>query len=332
MPEKAPGLLQTARAQIRLRHLSLSTEKTYLAWMRRYIRFCRPQHPRACGAKEVEGFLSHLATDKQVAASTQNQALQALLFLYRRVLGIELPWLDEMVRAKRPLHVPVVLTQAETQRVLSELSGIFALIAQLLYGSGLRLTEALRLRVKDLELTRGELVVRDGKGGKDRITVLPASLIEPLRRHLTQLYKWHQQERVRRAPGVSLPHAMRRKYPNASCSWNWQFLFPSRTICEDAYGGGAVRHHLHPKTMQAAMQQAVHRARITKPAGCHTLRHCFATHLLEAGYDIRTVQELLGHSDVNTTMIYTHVLNRGGRAVRSPLDGLPQAFSGGSCD
>jgi integron integrase len=323
VPSSRPaGLLQVARGQIRLRHLSLSTEKSYLNWMRRYIRFSSPRHPRDCGAPEVQRFLTFLAVKEQVAASTQNQALQALLFLYRHVLAVDLPWLTEVVRAKRPVHVPVVLTQSETQRLLSGMSGVCALIARLLYGSGLRLSEGLHLRVKDLDLQRGELVVRDGKGSRDRVTVLPASLVPALQRHLARLSRWHQEQRAGNAPGVSLPMALRRKYPAAATSWGWQYLFPSRVLCQDPYGGGAVRHHLHPGTMQRAMQLAVQRSALTKPAGCHTLRHSFATHMIESGYDIRTVQELLGHSDVSTTMIYTHVLNRGGRGVKSPLDQL----------
>jgi integron integrase len=321
---KPLGVLQHARAQIRLRHLSLSTERSYLGWMRRYIRHWRPRHPRSCGAAEVEAYLSHLANEGRVSASTQNQALQALLFLYRQVLCVDLPWLNEVVRARRSLHIPVVLTVEETRRVLGRLAGVYALIGCLLYGSGLRLSEALALRVKDLELKRGELVVRAGKGQKDRITVLPASLVDQLRSHLALLHRWYAEERRLGRPGVSLPSALRRKYQHAPLRWEWQFLFPSRSICLDPYGGGPMRHHLHPKSMQREMKRAVHLAGVAKPASCHTLRHSFATHLLESGYDIRTVQELLGHNDVSTTMIYTHVLNRGGRAVLSPLDRLGQ--------
>jgi len=255
-----------------------------------------------------------------VAASTQNQALQALLFLYRKVLQVEMPWVADVVRAKQPERLPVVLTRAEVQAVLAALPAGTRLIGQLLYGSGLRVSEGLALRVKDLELTRGEVLVRDAKGGKDRITVLPMSLVPALRTHLARLHAWHQQERARSAPGVSLPGALRRKYPLAGMQWGWQYLFPSRSICTDPYGAGPVRHHLHPKTMQRAMQLALRKSGVMKHAGSHVFRHSFATHLLESGYDIRTVQELLGHADVTTTMIYTHVLNRGGRAVRSPLD------------
>jgi integron integrase len=255
-----------------------------------------------------------------VAPSTQNQALQALLFLYKRVLGIELPWLDEVVRAGQARHMPVVLSRGEVTAVLEHLAGHYWLIASLLYGSGLRLAECLRLRVKDLDLDRKALIVRDGKGGKDRITVIPLRLISDLRAHLAKLNAWFQRERKLERPGVSLPTALAHKYPRAATSWAWQFVFPSSGLCIDPYGSDRVRHHLHPKTVQRAVQRAVRLARIAKPASCHTFRHSFATPLLESGYDIRTVQELLGHSDVRTTMIYTHVLNRGGRGVLSPLD------------
>jgi integron integrase len=314
------GLLEVAREQMRVRHLSYETEKCYLQWMRRFIRFHERRHPREMGAPEVQAFLTHLAVRRGVAPSTQNQALQALLFLYKRVLGVELPWLDGVVRAGKAKHVPVVLTRAEVNAVLAHLSGHQWLIANLLYGSGLRLAECLRLRVKDLDLERKELIVRDGKGGKDRITVLPITLVPPLRAHLSRLNAWFQRERKSQRPGVSLPTALARKYSTAATSWAWQYLFPSSSIGIDPYGSGRVRHHVHPKTIQRAVQRAVRLAGVTKPASCHTLRHSFATHLLESGYDIRTVQELLGHSDVKTTMIYTHVLNRGGRGVLSPLD------------
>jgi integron integrase len=310
---------------MRLRHFSLRTEKVYLGWMRRFIEYHHRRHPRDMGGSEVEEFLSHLAMDRDVSASTQNQALQALLFLYRRVLEVELPWMDSVVRARRSRRLPVVLTPQEASRVISHLEGVPRLIVQLLYGSGLRLAEALALRTKDLEFDRRELIVRNGKGGKDRMTMLPAAVVAPLRQHLAQLHRRYMRERQQAAPGVSLPPALRRKYPTAGLSWPWQFVFPSATVCTDPYGAGLVRHHLHPQTVQRAVKTAVARAAIGKLAGCHTFRHCFATHLLENGYDIRTVQELLGHTDVRTTMIYTHVLNRGGLSVRSPLDASPQA-------
>jgi integron integrase len=314
------GLLQVAREQMRVRHLSFETEKCYLQWMRRFIAFNGRRHPRSMGASEVQGFLTHLAVKRGVAPSTQNQALQALLFLYKRVLGVELPWLDEVVRAGQARRRPVVLSRTEVTAVLDHLAGHYRLIANLLYGSGLRLAECLRLRVKDLDLERKELIVRDGKGGKDRITVLPLTILPQLRAHLSKLNAWFHRERKAMRPGVSLPTALARKYPTAATSWGWQYLFPSVSISVDPYGSGRVRHHVHPKTVQRAVHRAVRLARITKPASCHTFRHSFATHLLESGYDIRTVQELLGHSDVKTTMIYTHVLNRGGRGVLSPLD------------
>jgi integron integrase len=316
-----PGLFQVARERMRVRRLSYHTERAYLGWIRRFLAFHGRRHPRDLGAADVEAFLTHLAVDRKVSASTQNQALQAILFLYRRVLEIELPWLDHVVRARRPRPVPVVLTPQETRRILSNLDGTPWLVASLRYGGGLRLAEALRLRVKDLEFERGELLVRDGKGAKDRITVLPRALQEPLRAHLARLHDWFTEERRRGRPGVSLPNALNRKYPRASTSWGWQYLFPSSGVCRDPYDGRLVRHHIHSKTIQRSVTLAVRRAGITKPASCHTFRHCFARHLLESGHDIRTVQELLGHADVKTTMIYTHVLNRGGRGVRSPLDG-----------
>lgn len=268
--------------------MSLRTERAYLHWIRRFIRFHGRRHPRAMGQQEIEAFLTELAVGGQVAASTQNQALCALLFLYRSVLGVDLPWLSGIVRAQRPRHLPVVLSQDETRSVLAELTGTAWLMASLLYGSGIRLHELLGLRVKDLDLKRLELIVRDGKGQRDRVT--------------------------------TLPYALARKYPSAPTSWAWQFVFPAATLCTDSRAGTQVRHHLHPRVLQRAVQNAVRRAGIAKPASCHTFRHCFATHLLESGYDIRTVQELLGHSDVRTTMLYTHVLNRSGLAVRSPLD------------
>jgi len=316
----APGLLATARQVMRTRHMSLRTERAYLDWIRRYIRFHRGQHPRELGPVHIEAFLSMLANELRVAESTQNQALCALLFLYKQVLGVNLPWLDNITRARRPKHLPVVLTREEVRRVLGELKGRYWLIASLLYGSGLRLHEVLAIRVKDLDVSRGELIVRDGKGRKDRVTMVPASLEDVLAGHLAQLRAWFDNERRLGRPGVSLPHALAHKYPGAPVSWGWQFLFPADKCCRDPVTRQSVRHHSHHSGIQRAVKLAVARSGIAKPASCHTFRHCFATHLLESGYDIRTVQELLGHSDVKTTMIYTHVLNRGGRGVRSPLD------------
>ncbi|MEZ5564046.1 MAG: integron integrase [Gammaproteobacteria bacterium] len=317
---KGPGLLEVARDKMRVRHLAYRTEQTYLQWIRRYVAFHHRRHPRELGAAGVEQFLTHLAVDRKVSASTQNQALQALLFLYREVLGITLPWLDNITRANASRRLPVVLTRAEVRAVLAQLDGTHWLIASLLYGSGLRLTEALRLRVKDLALERGELIVRDGKGGKDRVTVVPATLAPHLQRHVESLRQWFEQERRRGAPGVSLPQALTRKYPRAGCQWGWQYLFPARVLGKDPYSGQLIRHHVYDQTIQRAVKAAVCQANIQQPASCHTFRHCFATHLLEDGYDIRTVQELLGHSDLKTTMIYTHVMGKGAKGVMSPLD------------
>jgi integron integrase len=319
MPE-GRGLFEVAREKIRTRHLALRTEQAYLHWMRRYVKFHGRRHPRDMGATEVEAFLTHLAVAAKVAASTQNQALQALLFLYRQVLNIDLPWLGDVTRASRPKRIPVVLSIAEVRSVLAQLDGTSWLIANLLYGSGLRLMEAHRLRVKDLVLERGELIVRDAKGGRDRVTVLPAAIIAAIREHLAKLFDRFTRQRNLREPGVSLPTAIARKYPHAATEWGWQWVFPSNSLCRDAYTGLPTRRHQHEKIVQRAVQAAVHKARILQPASCHTFRHCFATHLLEAGCDIRTVQELLGHADVKTTMIYTHVTGKGAMGVKSPLD------------
>ncbi|MGH8308311.1 MAG: integron integrase [Steroidobacteraceae bacterium] len=313
-------LLTRASERARTEHLSLRTEQAYLHWIRRFMRFHADRDPARLGAAQVESFLTHLAVDRRVAPNTQNQALAAILFLYRSVMELELPWLHNIVRAQRKPRLPVVLSRGEIQRVLAELDGSIWLIVSLLYGSGLRLGECLRIRVKDLDLSRGELIVREGKGLKDRITMVPTTLLPHLKTHFSRLRQWFDQQRRNNAPGVSLPFVLRRKYPGAPVSWSWQYVFPSRTLTKDPYTSESVRHHLHEKRVQLAMQAAVRRARLGKPATCHSFRHSFATHLLEAGYDIRTVQELLGHSDVKTTMIYTHVLNRGGRGVRSPLD------------
>ena len=314
-----PGLFAVAQEKMRTRHLALRTEQAYLQWFRRYVAFHR-RHPRELGAPEVEQFLTHLAVQRKVSAATQNQALQALLFLYRHVIEMELPWLDNVTRAAGAKRLPVVLTRDEVRSLLSQLQGTPWLVGNLLYGSGLRLMEALRLRVKDLVLERGELIVRDGKGGKDRVTMVPDALAVPLRAHLGRLRPWYEDERRRGQPGVSLPAALGRKYPQAGAQWGWQYLFPAASCCRDPYTGRSVRHHLHEKSVQRAVQGAVRKAVLTQPASCHTLRHCFATHLLEDGYDIRTVQELLGHSDVRTTMIYTHVPGKGAGGVCSPLD------------
>ncbi len=315
-----PKILAAARERMRARHLALRTEQAYLQWMRRYAAFHGGRPPGELGPEHVERFLTHLAVEGRVGAATQNQALQALLFLYRQVLGVTLPWLENVTRASAVKALPVVLTRVEVRSLLAGLHGSSWLIASLLYGSGLRLMEGLRLRVKDLALERGELIVREGKGGKDRVTMVPAALDTPLRAHLARLREWFEEERRRAQPGVSLPHALARKYPDAGTQWGWQYLFPAPTLCRDAYTRQPVRHHLHEKGVQRAVRGAVLRAGLNQPASCHTLRHCFATHLLEDGYDVRTVQELLGHSDLKTTMIYTHVMAKGARGVRSPLD------------
>lgn len=315
-----PRLLDQVREQIRLRHYSIRTEAVYLEWVKRFIRFHRYRHPLEMGAAEVEAFLSDLAVRRDVSASTQNQALSALLFLYKQVLLVELPWLDGVIRARRPQRLPVVLTQTEVASVLAQLEGSVWLVASLLYGSGMRLMEALRLRVKDVEFSRLEILIRDGKGQKDRVTVLPRKLAAPLELHLQRVRALHEQDLQEGYGRANLPHALARKYPNAAAEWGWQFVFPSANRSIDPRSGGIFRHHLHEKTIQRSVRNAVRRVGLHKPATPHTLRHSFATHLLESGQDIRTVQELLGHSDVKTTQIYTHVLNRGGLAVLSPLD------------
>jgi integron integrase len=313
-------LISLAQERLRARYLSYRTEKAYLFWIRRFARFLDGKPSSAWGGSEVEAFLTSLAIDLHVSPSTQNQALSALLFLFRHVLQKELPWLDNVVRARRQRRVPVVLSRTEVRDILARLSGAEWLMASLLYGSGLRLHECLALRVKDFDLLRLELVVRHGKGGKDRVTTVPESLRAPIEAHLIRLRQWYEAERRADRPGVAIPDPVAHKYPRAATSWPWQYLFPSRALSPDPRSGRMQRYHVHPKTLQTAVARAVRRANVTKPASCHTFRHCFATHLLENGYDIRTVQELLGHSDVRTTMLYTHVLNRGGRGVRSPLD------------
>jgi integron integrase len=318
--EQKQGLLVVARDKMRTRHLAYRTEQQYLYWIRCYVAFHHRRHPRELGAPDVEQFLTHLAVQRKVGASTQNQALQALLFLYRNVLAVDLPWLENVTRAPRSRHLPVVLSRPEVRSILAFLDGTPGLVASLLYGSGLRLTEALRLRVKDVVLERSSLLIRDAKGGKDRVTVLPEAVVPPLRAHLARLHAWFDVQRRSGAPGVSVPGALARKYPGAPTQWGWQYVFPSRNLCRDPYSGQWVRHHLYEQTVQRAVKSAVRKANIQQPASCHTFRHCFATHLLEDGYDIRTVQELLGHSDVKTTMIYTHVMGKGAKGVKSPLD------------
>ncbi|MBB5016443.1 integron integrase [Rehaibacterium terrae] len=318
---RPPRLLDEVRGRMRRLGLAKRTEEAYVGWIRRFILANGKRHPREMGAREVEAFLTRLATRDKVAASTQNQALAALLFLYREVLGEQLPWMENIRRAKRPERLPVVLTRAEVAALLGELSGRAWLMAALLYGSGLRLMECVRLRIKDVDCERRELIVRDGKGGKDRRTMLPAALVEPLRAQMAEARRVHAADLAAGFGAVWLPDALARKYPNASREPGWQYVFPARERSRDPRDGQIRRHHVDEQALQRAMKAAVRRAGLAKPASCHTLRHSFATHLIEDGYDIRTVQELLGHADVATTQIYTHVLNRGAGAVRSPLDG-----------
>jgi len=318
-----PRLLDRLRTALRARHYSLRTEEAYAAWVRRYVLFHNRRHPDEMGEAEINAFLTDLAVTKKVSASTQNQALSALLFLYRDVLGRSLASLGDVVRARRPQRLPVVLTPAEVRAVLSRLEGTPRLVATLLYGSGLRLMEALRLRVKDLDFSLNQILVRDGKGQKDRRTMLPASLADSLRQHLAEVKSLHDADLKRGVGETWLPDALTRKFPAASRQWAWQYVFPAPGLSTDPRTGRTGRHHLHETTIQKAVKEAAGKAGIPKPVSCHTFRHSFATHLLEGGYDIRTIQELLGHRDVGTTMIYTHVLNQaGGRGVRSPLDAL----------
>jgi integron integrase len=319
MSPKSP-LLDQVRKAIRLRHYSYRTEQAYVAWIRRFILFHEKRHPIDMGGPEVEAFLSHLAVSLRVASATQAQALAAILFLYKYVLNVNLPWLGAVVRAKRPRRVPTVLTRDEVLRVLANLGGSYLLVVSLLYGSGLRVLEALRLRVKDIDLERRILVVRDAKGAKDRVTLLPDSLRDSIRRQLTVVRERHEFARKHGFAGVELPYALQRKYPGAHLEIGWQYVFPAARPSLDPRSGIWRRDHLFLKTVQRRVKIAVQRAGIDKPASCHTFRHCFATHLIESGADIRTVQELMGHASVKTTQIYTHVLNRGGIAARSPLD------------
>jgi integron integrase len=317
-----PRLLEQMRDALRSRHYSPSTERAYLLWVRRFIYFHHVRHPAEMGEAEINAFLTHLAVRENVSASTQNQALAALLFLYRNVLQRSAGDLEGIVRARRSATVPVVMTRAEAQAVLAELTGDKWLIASILYGSGLRLMECLCLRVKDLDFSRREITVHDGKGGRDRVTMLPATSVSPLEGHLQQVKIAHDRDLVDGWGRVMLPEALDRKYPSAPTDWRWQWVFPQATRWKNTKTGEEGRHHVHESLVQRAVKEAVSRAGVVKHAGCHTFRHSFATHLLEAGYDIRTIQELLGHKDVRTTMIYTHVLNRGGQGVRSPLDAL----------
>jgi integron integrase len=320
-PAGRPRLLDRVRHAIRTRHYSPRTEKAYIGWIKRFLVFQGMRHPSELGSAEVVQYLTALATRRHVSASTQNQAFSALLFLYREVLGVELTGMARVTRAKLPVRVPLVLSREEVRAILQQIRGTPWLMASLIYGAGLRLLECCRLRVKDIDFGRGELTVRDSKGQKDRVSVLPTRLAEPLRAHLERVQRLHEQDIAEGTGHVELPHALARKCPAASREWHWQWVFPARRLYLSREGVHR-RHHLHESVLQKAFALATRSAGIPKPATCHTLRHSFATHLLEQGYDIRTIQELLGHSDVSTTMIYTHVLNRGGRGVLSPLDSV----------
>jgi integron integrase len=313
-------LLDQVRDTLRRKHYSLRTEQAYVDWIKRFILFHDKRHPNEMGSAEIEAFLTHLAVDEDVAASTQNQAYSALLFLFREVLQKEFSFPPQALRAKKPKRLPTVLTRDEVQQVFAHLSGLYLLMARLLYGSGLRLMECLRLRVKDIDFHYRTITVRDAKGEQDRITILPESLIEPLQDHLRIVKRTHEEDLAKGYGAVYLPYALERKYPHANKEWGWQYVFPAHRLSVDPRNGIVRRHHLDESGLQKAIRQAARLAGISKPVSPHTLRHCFATHLLEAHYDIRTVQELLGHKDVRTTMVYTHVLQRGGLAVRSPLD------------
>lgn len=317
-----PKLLDQVRGKIRLKHYSIRTEQAYTDWIKRFIRHFGKKHPKDMGAAEVEQFLTYLAVQGKVSASTQNQAKSALLFLYKEVLAVELPWLDNVQQAKTPQRLPVVLSREEVQAILSRLQGTNWLVASLLYGTGMRILECLRLRVKDVDFNRREILIRDAKGFKDRVTMLPLSLSAPLQAHVVEVRSVHNNDLTQGFGTVYLPYALARKYPQAASEWAWQYVFPAANLSTDPISGARRRHHVLEQNIQRAVKQAVRAADLQKPATPHTLRHSFATHLLEGGYDIRTVQELLGHKDVSTTMIYTHVLNKGGKGVTSPLDQL----------
>jgi len=317
-----PRLLDRVRQALRTRHYSPRTEDTYVGWIKRFILFHNKRHPDELGERDISAFLTHLAVEKHVSASTQNQALASILFLYKVVLERELDWLDDVVRAKRTQRLPTVLSRQEVAALFAHLAGIHRLMAQLMYGTGMRLMDCIQLRAKDVDFGYCQLTIRCGKGNKDRVTMLPQSLQEPLRAHLLRVKTLHDADLAEGFGRTHLPDALIRKYPNADREWGWQFVFPSRIRSSDRDSGVICRFYTSPSTFQRAIHSAARSARLAKRVSSHTLRHCFATHLLEDGYDIRTVQELLGHKDVNTTMIYTHVLNKGGRGVRSPLDGI----------
>jgi integron integrase len=320
MPDPPKKLLDRVRDSMRLKHYSLHTEKTYIQWIKRFILFHRKRHPKEMGTAEIEQFLTHLAVNRNVAASTQNLALNAIVYLYHQILDINIGELENVVRAKRPQRLPVVFTRDEVKTIMAHMKGNHWLMAQLLYGSGLRLMECVRLRVKDIDFAYQQIVVRDGKGQKDRVTILPSSVIPALQAQMEKVRRIHEQDLSKGYGTVYLPYALARKYPKAPMALGWQYVFPAAKPSLDPRSGRKQRHHLGGQSLQRAVKRAVKAADIAKPGSCHSMRHSFATHLLEDGYDIRTVQELLGHKDVSTTMIYTHVLNRGGRGVISPAD------------
>lgn len=319
----SPKLLDRVRWHLRVKHYSLRTEHAYVDWIRRYILFHGKRHPTEMGEKDIAAFLSDLAIEGRVAASTQNQALSALLFLYQQVLDRKLEFIAGVERVRRPPKLPVVLTRVEARGVLARLKGDCRLMAHLLYGSGLRLLECLRLRVKDIDFGYRQITVREGKGMCERITLLPERLVRPLQAHLARVKELHQQDLARDGGTVYLPLGLKRKYPNAGRDWVWQYVFPAERISVDPRSGERRRHHFAERNLQNAVKNAIRQAGLTKAASCHSFRHSFATHLLESGYDIRTVQELLGHKDVSTTMIYTHVCNKPGLSIRSPVDEPP---------
>ncbi|MGC9323632.1 MAG: integron integrase [Desulfomonilia bacterium] len=318
--QKSLKLFDRIREVIRIKHYSLSTEKTYISWIKRYMLFHRMRHPREMNTRDIESFLTHLAIDLKVSSSTQNQAFNAVLFLYWEVLGVDLDGSIDAIRAKRPTYIPTVLSHEDAMRVIDSMSGIHRLMAQLLYGCGLRVMECMRLRVKDVDFAMSTITIQDGKGGKGKVVMLPDALRQPLADHLKLVKTLFDHDMKGGVKGVSLPYALERKYPRASIQWAWQYIFPSKDVSTDPCSGSVRRHHLHPSTLQKAVKRAVAAAGIHRPVGCHTFRHSFATRLLENGYDIRTVQELLGHRNIHTTMIYTHVMCKGAGAVRSPLD------------
>ena len=322
MAQRPKKLLDQVRDALRLKHYSIRTETSYVAWTKRYILFHNKQHPLDLGSAEIEAFLTHLAVNDKVAASTQNQAFSALLFLYREVLRKDLEFPIDSIRAKKPKRLPTVLTKEEVRKVIGCMSGTHRLMASMLYGSGLRLMECMRLRVKDIDFARGQITVRDGKGMEDRVTMLPAALAAPLEGHLEHVKRLHEEDLAMESGSVYLPFALERKYVKANRDWIWQYVFPSDRLSKDPRTSIVRRHHVNESSLQKAVKGAASLAGTSKHVSCHTFRHSFATHLLENGYDIRTVQELLGHKDVKTTMIYTHVLNRGGKGVRSPLDSM----------